>query len=336
MKTTDISPFKHEHSFGQDEKRKGESRTLIVIVITAVMMVVEISTGIAFGSMALLADGMHMASHTLALGINFFAYIYARRHAHDARFSFGTGKVNALGGFSGAILLALFAIMMAWESVERLISPTEIAFNSAIIVAIIGLIVNGASVFILGDNHSHGHDHDHSHDHHHHDHPHEHPAHKEDRHGHDHHHDGHHHDHNLRSAYLHVMADALTSVTAIIALLAAKYFGWIWMDPIMGIVGSLLVAKWSIGLLKQTSGTLLDHQASPQIVDSVRQSVEKEGEILISDLHVWSIGPNIYSVIVAVLTSNTDAAKAIRSQLDSSLFPHITVEIQSQPEIPDR
>jgi cation diffusion facilitator family transporter len=320
MKTIDISPFTHAHSFGQDEKRKGESRTLIVIIITAIMMVVEISTGIAYGSMALLADGMHMASHALALGINFFAYIYARRHAHDARFSFGTGKVNALGGFSGAILLALFAIMMAWESVVRLINPTEIVFNSAIIVAVIGLVVNGASVFILGNNHSHGHDHDHDH------------AHGGDEHGHGHHHDGH-HDHNLRSAYLHVLADALTSVTAIIALLTAKYFGWIWMDPIMGIVGSLLVAKWSVGLLKQTSGDLLDHQASPQIVESVRHSVEKTDEIMIADCHVWSIGPNIYSVILSVVTSKGVTAEEIKSQLDASQFSHITVEVHSQSEI---
>lgn len=318
MKTIDISPFTHEHSFGQDEKRQGESRTLIVIIITAIMMVVEISTGIAYGSMALLADGMHMASHALALGINFFAYIYARRHAHNARFSFGTGKVNALGGFSGAILLALFAIMMAWESVVRLINPTEIVFNSAIIVAVIGLIVNGASVFILGDNHSH--DHDHSHDHHHHDHDHA--------HGHDHPHDGH-HDHNLRSAYLHVLADALTSVTAIIALLTAKYFGWIWMDPLMGIVGSILVAKWSIGLLKQTSGTLLDHQAPVEIVDSVRRTVKEEDGVMVADLHVWSIGPNIYSVILAVVTTKAITGEELKSRFDSSRFPHITVEVHT-------
>lgn len=335
MKTSDISPYTHSHSFGQDAKRQGESRTLIVIVITAIMMVVEISTGIAYGSMALLADGMHMASHTLALGINFFAYIYARKHAHDPRFSFGTGKVNALGGYTGAILLALFALMMAWESVERLINPTEIAFNSAILVAIIGLVVNGTSVFILGDNHSHGHGHGHSHEHHHHDehehkhsHGHEH-AHEHQDETHTHHHSEHHHDHNLRSAYLHVMADALTSVTAIIALLAAKYFGWIWMDPIMGIVGSILVAKWSMGLLKQTSSSLLDHQAPEQIVDSVRHTVEHHEAIAITDLHVWSIGPNIYSVIIAVLSSDQNAAASIRSQLDSDQFPHVTIEVHT-------
>ena len=319
MTEIDLSKYKHDHSFGQDAKRSGESRTLIVIVITAVMMVVEISTGIAFGSMALLADGMHMASHALALGINYFAYIYARRHAHDPRFSFGTGKVNALGGFSGAILLAIFAIMMAWESVERLISPTEIAFNSAIIVAIIGLVVNGGSVFILGGDHHHdhgdGHNHSHGHSHSHDDHDHS---------AHEHHH---HHDHNLRSAYLHVLADALTSVTAIIALLAAKYFGWIWMDPFMGIVGSLLVAKWSIGLLKQTSRTLLDHQAPEEVVNSVRHKIEEDGHSHITDLHVWSIGTNQFGVILTVASKSPLAAEDYRARLDSKHYPHTTVEI---------
>ena len=200
MSEANHQPWVHSHSFGQERRRPGEIRTLIVIAITGTMMVVEIVAGIAYGSMALLADGLHMASHAVALGINAFAYVYARKHAHDARFSFGTGKVNALGGFTGAILLAGFALMMAWESVDRLIFPVEIVFNSAIVVAVLGLLVNGASVFIL----------DHRHDEHH-----------DDSDG---HHD-HHHDHNLRSAYLHVLADALTSLLAIFALLAAKYFG---------------------------------------------------------------------------------------------------------------
>ena len=321
MPGIDLSKYQHDHSFGQDAKRSGESRTLIVIVITAVMMVVEISTGIAFGSMALLADGMHMASHALALGINYFAYIYARRHAHDPRFSFGTGKVNALGGFSGAILLALFAIMMAWESVERLIHPTEIAFNSAIIVAIIGLVVNGGSVFILGGDHHHdqgdGHDHHHGHSHSHCDH--NHSAHEHQ----------HHHDHNLRSAYLHVLADALTSVTAIIALLAAKYFGWIWMDPLMGIVGSLLVAKWSVGLLKQTSRTLLDHQAPEAVVSSVRHKIEADGHSHITDLHVWSIAPNRYAVIATVLSERPESADCYRARLLNNQLAHITIEART-------
>ncbi len=221
MKEEILDNKRHQHTFGQDLKRPGEFRTLVVIAITASMMVVEIAAGLAFGSMALLADGLHMGSHAVALGISAFAYVYARRHAHNERYSFGTGKVNTLGGYTGAILLAVFASMMAFESVVRLFNPVEIAFNQAIFVAVLGLIVNGASVFILDVGHDHEHDH----------------------HGHD-----HHHDHNLKSAYLHVLADALTSLLAIFALLIGKYFGAVWMDPVMGIVGAILVARWSIGL----------------------------------------------------------------------------------------
>ncbi|WPJ96497.1 CDF family Co(II)/Ni(II) efflux transporter DmeF [Coraliomargarita algicola] len=325
MGKIDITKWQHSHSFGQEVRKEGESRTLWVIAITALMMVIEIAAGVAFGSMALLADGLHMASHTAALGITAFAYIYARKHAHDTRFSFGTGKVNALGGFTGALLLAIFALVMAWESVERLLNPTEIVFNSAIAVAIIGLIVNGVSVFILGADHDHGHDHSHSHSHeHHHEHEHDHS------HGDHHHHDhGHHHDHNLRSAYLHVLADALTSVTAIIALLAAKYFGWIWMDPVMGIVGSLLVAKWSWGLLRQTSQVLLDYQASTAVMQQVKHALEGDGQGQLSDLHVWLIGPNRYSVIAAIVAERPLSAQVYRERLDAQQFPHVTIEVQS-------
>lgn len=315
----DLSRWQHSHSFGQEHRQKGESRTLLVIVITATMMVVEIGAGIAYGSMALLADGMHMASHVAALGINVFAYKYARRHAHDSRFSFGTGKVNALGGFTGALLLALFAAMMAWESLERFWNPTEIHFNAAIFVAVIGLIVNGASVFILGVDHDHGHSHGHDH------------RHEDD--DHDHHaceqHNHTHHDHNLRSAYLHVLADALTSLTAIVALLAAKYFGWIWMDPLMGIVGSVLVAKWSIGLLKQTSRILLDHQATQEVTDTVRSKIEGDRHSHISDLHIWMIAPNRYAVIISVVSKTAETPDCYRARLDSETFAHITVEINS-------
>jgi cation diffusion facilitator family transporter len=233
-----LEDLDHGHSFGQEHRRPGEARTLIVIAITATMMVIEVAAGIAYKSMALLADGLHMASHAAALGITAAAYIYARKHAHDRRYSFGTGKVNALGGFTGAVLLGVFALMMAWQSVDRLINPVDIAFNQAILVAILGLIVNGASIFILGvKDHDHGHGHSHGHGHHH----------------------GH-HDHALRSAYFHVMADALTSLLAIFALLAAKYYGLIWMDPLMGIVGAILVSRWSIGLVRDTSKILLDRQ----------------------------------------------------------------------------
>jgi cation diffusion facilitator family transporter len=272
------------------------------------MMVIEITTGVIFGSMALLADGLHMASHAAALTINAFAYIYARRHAHDSGYSFGTGKVNALGGFAGAILLAIFALMMIWESVERIIQPVEIAYNQAILVAVIGLIVNGASVFILGHRHdpsrnNHGHDHDH-----------------------------HHHDLNLRAAHLHVLADALTSVLAIFALLTAKYIGLVWMDPIMGIVGAALVSRWSWGLLRSTSGVLLDKQGPKDIQVKIKESVEIDDNI-VSDLHLWSIGPNIYAVIVSILTHDPKPSEHYRKLIPKDLgLVHITIEVHQCDE----
>ncbi|WP_372680681.1 CDF family Co(II)/Ni(II) efflux transporter DmeF [Desulfosarcina sp.] len=305
MAQHDETDLNHSHSFGQDHKRPGESRTIIVIVVTTAMMVVEIATGMLFGSMALLADGLHMASHTAALSINAFAYIYARRHARDERFSFGTGKVNALGGFSGAVLLAVFAVMMAVESVVRLFNPVAIAFNQAIFVAIIGLMVNGLSMFILDhktDAH-HGHDHGHDHDH-------------------------HHNDHNLRSAYLHVLADALTSFLAIFALLAAKYFGLIWMDPLMGIVGAIMVSRWSIGLLIGTSHVLLDRQASVDIQKKVVDGIEINGDNRVVDLHLWTVGPDIYAAIVSVVTETPKPPKYYKQLIPSDLkFVHVTVEV---------
>lgn len=300
----------HSHTFGQDQKRPGETKTVIVIAITALTMAVEITAGILFGSMALLADGLHMASHAAALTISAWAYIYARRHANNPEFSFGTGKVNALGGFTGAILLAVFALIMAWESVHRLIDPVEIVFNQAIAVAILGLIVNGVCVFILGDNHHHHHDHPHHDDH-------------------DHEPD---HDHNLRSAYLHVLADALTSLLAIGALLAAKYFDAIWMDPFMGIVGSLLVARWSVGLIRSTSGILLDKQGPEHLREQIRSAIEKNGTHRISDLHLWSIGPDIYSVILSVESQSPLPPDAYKQLLPADRgIVHVSVEVDKAP-----
>ena len=291
MTSPDPHPRAHSHAFGQDVRRPGESRTLIVIALTATMMVVEIVAGIVYGSMALLADGLHMSSHAVALSINAFAYVYARRHAHDTRFSFGTGKVNTLGGYTGAVLLAGFALAMAVESIGRLIAPVPIAFNQAILVAVLGLVVNGISVLILGHEHHHPHDdHDRGHDH-------------DDDHDHD--HDRHHHpephDHNLVSAYLHVLADALTSLLAIFALLAAKYFGFVWADPLMGIVGAILVARWSFGLLHSTSAILLDRQAPEDLRETIRQRLEQESGTRVVDLHVWAIGPRMYSAVVSIV-----------------------------------
>ncbi len=323
MKEEYLQHWRHEHSFGQDQKRAGENRTLIVIAITATMMVVEVAAGLLFGSMALLADGLHMASHSVALGINFFAYVYARQHAHSDRYSFGTGKVNTLGGYTGAILLAVFAAIMAWESVVRLFNPVAIAFNQAILVAVLGLLVNGASVFILGVDHAHDHDH-HDHDH---------------GHGHDHHH--HHHDHNLKSAYLHVLADALTSLLAIFALLFGKYLGAVWMDPIMGIVGSVLVARWSWGLLKSTSAILLDEQGPDHMEETIRTVIEAETGNRVVDLHVWTVGPNITAASLSIVTTVPRPPHYYKSLLSGRVaLQHLTIEVnkysESRSELPQQ
>lgn len=295
--------WQHTHSFGQEKKHDSEQRTIIVIILTALMMIVEIAAGLIFGSIALLADGLHMASHAVALVINVFAYVYARRYAHHAGFSFGTGKVNALGGFTGAVLLAVFALMMAWESVERLLNPISIAFNQAILVAVIGLVINGISAFILGEQHDH------------------------DEHGNEHHQE---HDHNRRAAYLHVLADALTSLLAIFALLAGKYFGWFWMDPLSGIVGAILVSRWSFGLIRASSEVLLDKQATG-LQDEVKEALAKEPDATLTDLHVWCIGPNIYSAIVTILTPSPKSPCHYRKLLAPvHELVHITVEI-NQP-----
>lgn len=294
----------------------GESRTVVVAVLTASMMGIEIAAGILFGSMALLADGLHMGSHAVALGIAVFAYVYARRHAYDTRFLFGTGKVNALGGFTGAILLALFAAVMAWESLERFWFPVPIAFNQAIVVAVLGLVVNGVSVLILGHNEP-GHAHDHGG----HEHPHLH-----------HHHDragAEHRDHNLRSAYLHVLADTLTSVFAIVSLLAGKFFGWVWMDPLMGIVGAVMVAIWSRGLLQVTGRVLLDMRVSEELEAAVRGGLENESGVRVMDLHIWSIGPGIHAAAISLVAPDPASAHYYRGLLPGNLgLVHVTIEVQ--------
>lgn len=310
MKEELLDQLRHSHSFGQDQKRPGEIRTLIVIAITLSMMVVEIIGGIVYGSMALLADGLHMASHAIVLGINAFAYIYARKHAQNTRYSFGTGKVNTLGGYTGAILLALFAALMVWESVQRLLNPVSIAFNQAILVAVLGLLVNGVSVFILGahDKHNHHADPDHSREH---EHEHE-----------------HHHDHNLTSAYLHVMADALTSLLAIFALLIGKYSGAIWMDPLMGVVGAILIARWSLGLLRNTSAILLDEQASTSMRERIRSIIELDENNRIVDLHVWTVGPNTHAAAIAIVSRYPRLPSFYKNLLNEQMhFSHITIEV---------
>ena len=312
MHSDNLYLWQHSHTFGQDLKRSGELRTLIVIAITRTTMVIEIIAGIRFGSMALLADGLHMASHAVALSINAFAYIYARSHAHNADFSFGTGKVNALGGFSGAVLLAIFALMMAWESCDRLLHPVNIVFDQAILVAILGLAVNGVSVFILGvDDHHHDHDDQHHTDRHH----------------------TQHQDHNLKSAYLHVLADALTSVLAIVALLSAKYLGLIWMDSVMGIVGAILVAIWSLGLLRTSSTVLLDKQGPESIQQKIRDNIEQDDDSKVAELHLWSIGPDIYSAVITVVAHDPVTPQQYKERMPTNLgLAHIAIEIQACPK----
>lgn len=305
MREDHLNHCQQVRSFSQDHVKPGERRTWIVIGLTVVTMIIEIAAGLAFGSMALLADGLHMGSHATALGITAFAYFYARRYAHDRRFSFGTGKVNALGGFTGALLLAGFALMMAAASIDRFFNPVAIVIDSAILVACIGLVVNGVCAWILGRGH-HPHSHAHVHDH-----------------------DHVRSDHNLRSAYLHVLADAATSLLAIFALLAAKYFGLYWMDPAMGIVGAALITRWSWGLLRDTGGVLLDRQASDERCASIRHAIEANGKDRVRDLHVWSIGPNLYAAVIALMTDHPQPSDHYKRLVaaDRSLV-HVTVEVQ--------
>ena len=314
MHTESIERWVHDHTFGQDRKKSAEHRTLIVIVITLVTMAVEIVAGIAFGSMALLADGLHMGSHASALTISAFAYYYTRRHAKDARFNFGTGKVSSLAGFASAVMLVLFALVMAGESIARFISPVAIGFNQAIFVAVLGLIVNGICLLILGGHvHSHG------------------QGSREDdggNHGsHEHTNLDDHQDHNFRSAYLHVAADALTSVLAIFALLAGKYLRQIWLDPFMGVVGAVLVVRWSWGLLRSSAHVLLDLQPPDEVLGAIRTSIESEGDNRVSDLHVWSVGPGIYAAEIGIVSSRPLDPDSYYSLLPEELgLVHVTFE----------
>jgi cation diffusion facilitator family transporter len=267
------------------------------------MMVVEIATGLISGSMALLADGLHMASHTVALGISVFAYVISRRLASDRRFAFGVGKINSLAGFASAILLLGFALTMAIESTDRLINPVAITFDQAIVVAAVGLVVNGISAWVLMSTpHEHGHSHGHNCD--------------EE------------HDHNLRGAYLHVLADAMTSILAILALLAGKYMGASWLDPVMGIVGAALVTRWSYGLIREAGKVLLDKQADKHQLDDLRAAIEGDTSDRVTDLHVWCIGHGIFAAEIAVVSDDPKSPVHYKSLIPASInIVHATVEI---------
>jgi cation diffusion facilitator family transporter len=274
MHTHSLDRWTHEHAFLGGRHLENERKTWLVVLLTAAMMVVEIIGGTIYGSMALLADGWHMSTHAGALAISAFAYRYARSHAHDPRFSFGTGKLGELAGYTSALILAMIALQIGYESGVRLLNPVAIGFDEAIAIAVVGLGVNLASAWLLRDDHEHGHTHHHSGgDHPHHDHDHQ-----------------HHHDHNMRSAYLHVLADALTSVLAIVALLAGKFYGLDWMDPLMGVVGALVIAHWSIVLLRSSGAILLDAVPGAGLEGEIKRRLEV-GTDRICDLHLWRVGP---------------------------------------------
>lgn len=324
-----VDDLTHDHVFlgpGHDENGR---RTLWVVAITAVMMVAEIVAGIAYNSMALLADGFHMATHAGALGIAAIAYAYARKHARNPRYSFGTGKVGDLAGFASALILGIVALGIAFESAQRLLDPRPVDFLDATIVATIGLVVNIVCAVLLGGGHSHGPGHSHGHAHHNH----AHDDHDHHGHGHDHHHNDHakparHSDNNMRSAYLHVLADALTSVMAIAALLGGRYLGWIWLDPVIGIVGAVVIAIWAWSLIRDTASVLLD-SSEPALEAKIRRTLEAEGDIRLADLHVWRVGPAAHAAIVSVEGGSCDA---IRRRLASiSEIAHLTVETRREP-----
>lgn len=312
MHNHDLAEWRHDHQFDTGNIA-GERSTLLVMWITAGMMVVEIAAGWFYNSMALLADGLHMSSHAFAIGLSAFAYAAARRHAKDPRYAFGTWKIEVLAGFASAIFLLVIVALMVYGSVERVIKPEPIHYQEAMLIAVIGLIVNLVSARILGTAHHQGHGH-----------------------GHDHHAPGqaehHHHDLNLKSAYVHVIADAATSVAAIAALAGGWLFGWSWLDPVMGIVGAVVVAVWAKGLVVDTSKVLLDREMDHPVVDEIREVIADRGagsETLIADLHVWRVGKAAYSCALSLVTHDEQLTpKQVRDWLSvHEEIVHSTIEI---------
>ncbi|CAH0149167.1 Cadmium, cobalt and zinc/H(+)-K(+) antiporter [Pseudomonas sp. Bi123] len=304
--TPQASRFTHDHLFLGAAHDENARRTLWVVALTFVMMIGEIAAGYITGSMALLADGFHMATHAVALGIAAAAYSFARRHANNSRFSFGTGKVGDLAAFASAMVLGLVSIGIAGESILRLFQPITVAFTEATVIAVVGLVVNVVSALLLAGNHG-----DNGHDHHNHNHGH------------------HHHDNNLRSAYVHVLADALTSVLAIVALLAGRYLGWVWLDPVIGVVGALVIAKWAYGLMRDSAAVLLD-TTDEHVAAEIRELLESTDDVRISDLHVWQVGPQARAAIVSVVATASVSTDAIRERLAPvHELSHLTVEYRN-------
>lgn len=332
MHTESLTSWTHEHVFLGAAHDRNARRTLAVVVLTVVMMIAEIVGGTLFGSMALVADGWHMSTHAAALGIAALAYRFARSHAHDPRFSFGTGKLGELAAFSSAIILAMIALYIGYESVTRLFQPVTIHFAEALPIAGLGLLVNLASAVLLHDgDHDHGHGHGHGHHHGHaHDDDHAHDDHDHDHQGHG--HDHAHHDSNLRAAYLHVVADALTSVLAIVALLAGRFYGLTWMDPAMGLVGAVVIISWSISLVRTAGAVLLDLVPSQHLAATIRDRLEAGGD-RVADLHLWRLGPGHTGVIAAIVSDDPQPPEAYKQRLAAiGGLSHVTVEVQRCPD----
>jgi len=306
MSVHSLATWKHSHNFldSQDERR--QRRTLWVVWLAFFTMGVEVVCGYLFGSMALLADGWHMASHVAALGLAVFTYRYARRQSGNARFTFGAGKVSALGGYSSAILLALVALMMLGESLLRLRAPVLIAYEEALLVAVIGLVVNLVSAWLLREDHGHSHEHGHEHEHVH--------AVRQD--------------HNFQSAFLHVLADLMTSVLAILALLAGAYFGWVRLDPLMGILGAGIIFYWAFGLIRASARTLLDAEDHTALARAITEALEARPDHKVVDLHIWRIGPATCGCIVSIVSHQPDSTENYKRQIAGlGQLAHITVEI---------
>jgi cation diffusion facilitator family transporter len=305
----------HSHVFLGRDHARAERRTWAVIVLCTVMMIAEIVGGALFGSLALIADGLHMSTHAGALLLAALAYTFARRYAADPNFTFGTGKFGDLAGYSSAIVLAMIALLIGYEAVSRFLNPVPISFNEAIPIAALGLLVNIASAWLLAGGHHHGHAHDHGHSHSHdHDHPHG--------------DDAHHRDNNMRAAVVHVMADAAVSVLVIVGLLLARTFGWLWMDPLAGFIGAFVIASWSIALIRDTGAILLDRTPDPGMAAKVRATIESEGD-QVTDLHLWRLGPGHLGAIVSIATSAQREPAHYRQRLaDFRDLSHVTVEVQ--------
>jgi cation diffusion facilitator family transporter len=309
MHISELGQWQHSHNFAV-VPTQAEKNTKIVLLLTAITMVAEILAGTVFGSMALLADGWHMATHVAAFGITVFAYYYARTHTNNPQYTYGTGKVSVLGGFTSAVSLAVIALLMGLESTVRLFQPQTIQFNEAIYVALLGLAVNLISAVLLQDHPDHHHDHHH------------------DRHHAVNHHDDHHRDHNLQAAYVHVLADALTSVLAIVALLAGKFCGWVWLDAVMGLVGAGVIARWAYGLVQETGAILLDGAIDKDTQLAIAQIIEHEMDSRITDLHVWHISQHHVAATVSLVTHHPQPPEYYKNLLKPiSALSHVIVEV---------